>query len=169
MDILNCLMAVPDQVIYMDPQFKGLVQTSISNGVLTQEDSTISLVALLRSTLTSSLEEYRKTYEIIVNAFGFTLTDDGGYPVWEHDENSKLKSIAVDMYRKINHKDPITLTVHCGLECGILKKHLPHVDMISSGPTMHDVHTPKERVDINSVNRMWEFLKELVTTLSYSK
>ena len=41
--------------------------------------------------------------------------------------------------------------------------------MISFGPTMHDVHTPKERVDISSVNRVWKFLKELVTTLSYAK
>lgn len=168
-DILNCLMAVPEQVIYMDPEFKGRVQTSISNGVLKQEDSTISLVALLRSTVTSSLYEYRKTYEIIVNAFGFTLTDDGGYPVWEHDENSKLKNIAIDVYKKIYYADPKIHTIHCGLECGILKKHLPNVDMISFGPTMHDVHTPKERVDISSVNRVWKFLKELVTTLSYAK
>lgn len=169
LDVLNCLISVPDQVIYMDPEFKGLVQTSISNGVLRQTDDEISLVALLRSTVQSCLDEYRISYETIVNAFGFTLTDDGGYPVWEHDENSTLKNIAVDVYKKIYYANPTVHTIHCGLECGILKKHLPNVDMISFGPTMHDVHTPNERLSIDSVRRVWIFLKELVTTLSNTK
>ncbi|MDO5018019.1 MAG: beta-Ala-His dipeptidase [Lagierella massiliensis] len=167
-DILDCLLTVPDGVLYMDPSFKGLVQTSISNDILRQKDDEISLVALLRSTVTSSLDEFRYKYEVIVNNHGFELSDDGGYPVWEYNPDSKLQKIATSVYNEMYNEQPNVHTVHCGLECGILKQILKNTDMISFGPTMHDVHTTKERVSIESIGKVWNFTKNLVTTLSKS-
>ena len=57
-------------------------------------------------------------------------------------------------------------TIHCGLECGILKRVLTDTDMITYGPDMKDIHTVKERLSISSTERMWEFTLALLDKLS---
>ena len=89
-----------------------------------------------------------------------------GYPAWEYDANSKVKDIALNVYKKVTGKDAKIEAIHAGLECGILKKPLPNVDMISIGPDIKDVHTPAEHLSISSVDRMWRFLKELVISIA---
>ncbi|WP_300408747.1 aminoacyl-histidine dipeptidase [Lagierella sp.] len=167
--VLKALVAIPDGVIYMDYAFPGLVQTSISNGVLTQDESTLKLVALLRSSVLSSLVEIRNSYGIIMNEFKFDVTDDGGYPAWEYDPDSKLREVAIQVYEEMYHESPNVHTIHCGLECGILKKSLTKTDMITFGPQMYDIHTPKERIDLESVDRIWEYTKRLLLEISKIK
>jgi len=69
------------------------------------------------------------------------------------------------VYKKQFRKEPSVKTMHCGLECGILKIPLPNTDMITFGPDMQAIHTVNERLNIESVGRIWEFLKTLVISL----
>ena len=39
------------------------------------------------------------------------------------------------------------------------------VDMISFGPTLVDVHTPDEYMDIASVKRSWNYLLEVLRNI----
>ena len=45
--------------------------------------------------------------------------------------------------------------VTAGLECGLFLQKYPHLDMVSFGPTLKDVHSPKERMHIPAVERFW--------------
>jgi dipeptidase D len=38
-------------------------------------------------------------------------------------------------------KDPEVMTIHAGLECGLILTHLPDVDAVSFGPNILDIHT----------------------------
>lgn len=49
-----------------------------------------------------------------------------------------------------------------GLECAIFSKKYPNMDMVSIGPDMSGVYTPKETLDLESTDRAYKFLKELV-------
>jgi dipeptidase D len=51
---------------------------------------------------------------------------------------------------------------HGGLECGILKDHYPHIDMISFCPTILGAHSPDERASIPSVEKFWKLLKDVL-------
>ena len=53
-------------------------------------------------------------------------------------------------------------SVHCGLECGILHDLYPDLDIVSFGPTIHHPHSPEESVEVESVQRFWQLLLELV-------
>ena len=54
--------------------------------------------------------------------------------------------------------DPEVVAIHAGLECGLLAKKLPGLDCVSIGPNMKDIHTSRERLDIASTARLWEYL-----------
>ena len=52
--------------------------------------------------------------------------------------------------------------IHAGLECGIIGKKLPGIDMVSIGPDMKDIHTPQERLSISSTARTYDFVCEVL-------
>ena len=43
--------------------------------------------------------------------------------------------------------------------------HYPDLDMISIGPNIYDVHTPKEKMEITSVEKYYKYLVELLKNL----
>ena len=59
-------------------------------------------------------------------------------------------------------KEPEIKAIHAGLECGLFLEKYPHLDMISFGPTLRDVHSPNERIEIPTVARWWAHLLELL-------
>lgn len=59
-------------------------------------------------------------------------------------------------------KAPEVVAIHAGLECGILSDKLPGLDCVSIGPNMLDIHTSREKLEIASTRRTWEFLLEIL-------
>jgi len=55
--------------------------------------------------------------------------------------------------------------IHAGLECGILKGKKEDVDILSFGPTRRGAHSPAERLQIETVEPPWLFLRELLAEL----
>ena len=60
---------------------------------------------------------------------------------------------------------PEVVAIHAGLECGLLSEKLPGLDCVSIGPQMYDIHTSRERLDIASTKRTWEYLQEVLKEL----
>ena len=61
-------------------------------------------------------------------------------------------------YRREFGDEPRVITIHAGLECGIIGRNYPGMDMISFGPTIEHPHSPDERVNIKTVQKFWQFL-----------
>ena len=163
--IIDFMNLAPDGILYMSRDIKGLVQTSANNGVLKEENGKLIFTISIRSSIESSLEEAASVVEIAAKRTNAKFKRESEYPAWEYDKNSKIKDIALQVYKKITGKDAKVEAIHAGLECGILKKVLPEVDMISFGPDINAVHTPEEYLSVSSVERVWKFLKELIINL----
>ena len=158
-------MLSPDGVLYMSRDIEGLVQTSANNGILKEENNKLTFTISIRSSISSSSNEIALRVEAAAKRTNANYQRASEYPAWEYDANSKVKDIALNAYKKITGKDAKIEAIHAGLECGILKKPLADVDMISMGPNIYDVHTPKEHLSISSVDRMWKVLKELIINI----
>lgn len=164
-NIIDFMNLAPNGVLYMSCNLKGLVQTSANNGVLKEENGKLIYTISIRSSVESSLEEIASVVEIAARKTNARFRKESEYPAWEYDASSKIKDIALKVYKKTTGKDAKVESIHAGLECGILKKVLPEVDMISFGPDINAVHTPAEHLIISSVDRTWKFLKELIINL----
>jgi dipeptidase D len=71
----------------------------------------------------------------------------------------------VRIYTQMFGKEPQVVAIHAGLECGLLSEKLPGLDCVSIGPNMHDIHTSREKLEIESTRRTWEFLLEILKAL----
>ena len=48
--------------------------------------------------------------------------------------------------------------IHAGLECGLLSGKIPGLDCVSFGPDLLEIHTPREKMSVSSVQRIWKLL-----------
>ena len=101
----------------------------------------------------------------IVKKYNANCEVRGGYPEWRFKPISRLRDTAVKTYQDLfNEKMQVTV-IHAGLECGAISMHYPDLDMISIGPNIYDVHTPKEKMEIASVEKYYKYLVELLKNL----
>lgn len=164
-DIVQYLFLLPDGVQYISKDIEGLVQTSLNNAIISEENGKIRLVTSVRSCVKSSQDEIVGKITLLAKKFNATTDLYAGYPAWQYEVDSKLRDTAIDTFIKMYGKEPIISSVHAGLECGILKGILPNTDMISIGPDIFDVHSEKERLSISSAQRVWEYLLKLLENL----
>ena len=62
------------------------------------------------------------------------------------------------MYGEESH----VITIHAGLECGLFLGKRPDLDCVSFGPDIPDVHSVRERLDIASTKRCYDYLKAVL-------
>ncbi|MBO5561797.1 MAG: aminoacyl-histidine dipeptidase [Firmicutes bacterium] len=136
----------------------GMPEVSNNLGVIRQNEDDVEFICALRSSTASLKTELFGRVKKLTEVCGGRLDFIGDYPAWEFKNESPLRDIFVSEYKKMYGKDPVVETVHAGLECGLIGEKIPDMDMISFGPNLLDIHTPKERAEIMSIERVWNFL-----------
>jgi dipeptidase D len=125
--------------------------------------------SLQRSSVESSKGDVANVIRCTFENMGCSVVQSGDYPGWEPNNDSAILKLMADLYREMFQEEPNVKACHAGLECGILGKHLPEVDMISFGPNIRAAHSPDEKVQISSVQKFWKyFLKTVEKTPSAS-
>ncbi|WBW50178.1 aminoacyl-histidine dipeptidase [Peptoniphilus equinus] len=164
-NIVDFFIMAPNGVISMSKDIEGLVQTSLNNAVVTDEDNMIVLETSIRSSSESELDSVIETLATAAKRVGATTELTNRYPAWQFEQDSPLRDISLSTYKALFGKEARYDAIHAGLECGLLKKVLPDCDMISYGPDMFDIHSPKEHLSISSSQRMWDFTVALLKNL----
>ncbi|OGL43567.1 MAG: hypothetical protein A2161_21460 [Candidatus Schekmanbacteria bacterium RBG_13_48_7] len=163
--IIDLLVALPHGVLAMSPEVPGLVETSTNIGVVGIEKDTVKISLLTRSAVTSALDALKLQIRTIAHFVGAKIEEPKGYPGWKPNINSELLKISKEVFKKMNGKDPAIKAIHAGLECGLFGEKLPGVDMLSIGPEMHNVHSPAEELDIASIPKTYDLIKEILKAL----
>lgn len=77
------------------------------------------------------------------------------------EKDSEFIKYLVQKYRKIFHKEPNLKEEHFLLECAWFSKKIPNLQYVSISPNIENPHSPYERVSISSMQKMWEYIKEV--------
>jgi dipeptidase D len=156
--LIQLLLALPHGVEAMSPDIKGLVQTSTNLGVIETRQDTIEVNLLTRSSIEASKEALAGRIAATCRMAGFESHTTGGYPGWKPEPGASLVRIVNDVNQAVFGKPLEIMAIHAGLECGLIGKKYPGMEMVSFGPNMWDVHTPDEHVSVPSVANFWKLL-----------
>ena len=167
--LLYALYACPHGVIAMSPDIKGLVETSTNLASVKFKDAKIVISTSQRSSVESSKNDIVDMVDTVFVLAGAETTHGDGYPGWKPNTNSKILTITKDSYKKLFNKEPLVLAIHAGLECGLIGEKYPEMDMISYGPTLRGVHSPDERIEIESVQAFWDLTLEILKNIPEKK
>lgn len=163
--IITALCVYPNGIQSMSLEIENLVKTSLNLGILKTEQDSVTLSFCVRSSVFTEKQALTDRLELITDTLGGTIVLEGDYPPWEYMRESKLRDVMTEIYKKMYGKEPIIEAIHAGIECGILSGKIPGLECVSIGPDIMDIHTPSERMSISSVNRVWEFLLEVLKTI----
>ena len=163
--ILFLLNTIPDGIIKMSRRNDGLVRTSLNSGIMKLTDSEFALTVNMRSLAESEKEALADKIEYLIEKTGGTYTEEYDYPAWEYQEDSDLRRSAFEVYQKIFLHNPQLRGFHAGLECGVFYDKMQDIDIISFGPDINNIHTPKEKLSISSTLKAYEYLLEILKTV----
>lgn len=165
LQILRVLYAAHNGVYRMSPAISGLVETSNNVAVVRIGDGQLSIGCLTRSAVESSKMDLANTLRAVFELGGCEVVFSGDYPGWAPNPDSPVLQLLTSLYQQKFKHAPEVVACHAGLECGILGKNYPGMDMISFGPTILGAHSPDERVSVSSVAKFWDFLVDILKAI----
>lgn len=163
--VIALLCSAPNGVQAWSQDIEGLVQTSLNLGIASLDKEKLTMTFAVRSSVNQEKRELLSKLEELAKFYEGSYSEMGDYPAWEYVKESRLRDTMVRVYNEIFGKEPQVVAIHAGLECGILSDKLPGLECVSIGPDMHDIHTSRERLDIASAKRTWDFLLEVLKAL----
>lgn len=154
-DFISLMRSGP---VKMSPLVEGMVETSYNLAVIRANVDSFKLTVSSRSSVESSLDDMERLMASFGRLAGFNEDTRGRYPGWQYAEVSPLRDTYLSVYKELFGKDGIAIGIHAGLECGLLVKKVPDMDIISIGPDIKDLHSPSESMSIASLDRLYDIV-----------
>lgn len=156
--LIASIYAAPNGIYRLSPDVKGLVQTSNNVARVLIKEGKIEILNLTRSSVDSEKADLANAIKSTFELSCCNVEMSGSYPGWAPDAKATINQVMINNFVKSFDFKPEVTACHAGLECGIIKKAYPKVDMISFGPNIRGAHSPDERVQISSVAKIWGLL-----------
>ncbi len=168
-ELLTSLNAIPSDVISIHPEIEELVETSNNLSIVTVQNGEMKVVCLARSCIEAHNQDVFEQIKHSFDGLDVSVTMENESPGWTPITDSTLLSVMKSAYQKIIGKEPGVIAIHAGLETGILSNTFPNMEMVSYGPNILSAHTPNERLQVSSVDKVWAVLIETLTSIPQNK
>lgn len=155
--LIHAITICPNGVHRVIPEMPEVVETSNNLAIVETHEKCIKVFCLTRSSVEARKAELQEIIESTFMLAGATVEFSGAYPGWKPNVKSNILSKMKQIYQQEFGVEPKISTIHAGLECGIIGRNYPGLDMISFGPTIEHPHSPEERVNIATVQRFYQY------------
>ena len=164
--LINCLEQVPQGVVKMSEAMPGTVETSNNVGRISTADDHIFVSTHTRSFIDNDMEALSKE---IANAFVTAGADSEvvmSAPAWQENQQSPFLQLVSNTFQDVLGWRPRMVAMHFVLEAGFFVQHYPGIQIASIGPRIVEPHSTSERVELSTINDIWQVLLELLKRLS---
>jgi dipeptidase D len=164
--VINLVSEIPQGVFSWSSEYEDLVQTSNNLGMLITEPDKIRAPIFSR---TSDAEDFKKNQAMLRklgDKYGVKTDQTAGSAGWKSSPDSPFLKLVERCYQKAYGKKPKATGIHGGLECGIFVQLDPELEIVSLGPTIKNAHSPREYVEIPSVEILWNVIKTVIKQLA---
>ena len=161
--LVSFLGTVANGVLEMSKKISGFVEYSRNLGVIRTEGDAVILTFFARSGIDAQLHCSNREIEALAKMVGADVEYMEMYGGWAYNDNSVIRDEYARAYKKVTGKDITVIQLHAGLECGFISSNIPGIDIISVGPNVYSLHSPDERMDLDSVETLFRILKEFLS------
>lgn len=163
--LIHAITLCPHGVYRVIPEMPDIVETSNNLAIIETKENTVKVICLARSSVESRKEELASVIQSAFSLAGAEVKFDGAYPGWKPNFKSSLLKTMKETYEKEFGSEPRIVTIHAGLECGIIGSKYEGMEMISFGPTIEHPHSPDERVNIATVQKFYRYVQAALKAL----
>ncbi|MBR4153291.1 MAG: beta-Ala-His dipeptidase [Selenomonadaceae bacterium] len=168
-NLSNLITLIHSGVYLMSPDNPAQVLASSNLGVVHMDDEIVELKILPRSNADAIVEEFIDHFTQVAKLCFFESKFSTPTPAWNFNPDSKLLKIAKEIFTEQNGYAPEVKTIHAGLETSFFAKKNSKLDIISIGTTNENIHSPNERLHLETVEPHVKFIVGLLTKISEMK
>ncbi|OUY06322.1 aminoacyl-histidine dipeptidase [Acinetobacter populi] len=155
---LDALASCPYGVASMSQVLDNVVEISNNIGVVRIGPEGGQILIMVRAMDNHEVQDFSQKIQQHFAQYGLQAKLAHLVSGWTPDPESAALKCLQQAYQQAFHIEPQLKVIHAGLECGIIARHYPHLQMVSFGPDIQGAHAPGERVNIKSVENCWTLL-----------
>ena len=160
--IVDYIFLLPNGFKHRSMAIEGLTLTSLNLGIVKTEGNHLVLTSSLRSALECGIDHMIDEIRTLANLFGYKVSTSARYPGWNYKANSDMRKKLNKVMVSIYNKPLVEVATHGGCECGVFAAISDDMDILTYGAICEDIHTPLERLDLNSFDRGYKVLTSLL-------
>lgn len=161
-DIIKYIANFPDKPILRD-RITDDILLSANLGTIWLEDDTLFLENSIRSNIqqehTELLKKKLANIEESMDIHPISIFD---FPGYIRESDSEFLDFLYKQYIETFGKKPKVKEEHILLECAFFADKINNLEYVSISPDILNPHSPNEKVSISSIQRMWEYVKDVV-------
>ena len=163
---MDCLEQVPQGVVKMSETMPGTVETSNNVGRITTEADHLFISTHTRCFIDADMAQLSKDIADTFATYGGTSETIMSAPAWQEDQQSPFLQTTSDTFYDVLGWRPRMVAMHFVLEAGFFVQHYPGIQIASIGPRIVEPHSTSERVELKTIDDIWQVLIELLKRLS---
>ena len=164
--LAGCLEQIPQGMVKMSESMPGTVETSNNVGRVSTEENHLFVSTHTRSFIDSKMEAFSKDIANVFIAAGADSEVVMSAPAWQEDQQSSFLQLVSNTFQDVLGWRPRMVAMHFVLEAGFFVQHYPGIQMASIGPRIVEPHSTSERVELKTIDDIWQVLLELLKRLS---
>lgn len=164
--LMTCLSQIPQGVVRMSSVMKDTVETSNNIGRIQSEADRIFISTHTRSFIDDDMAKLSERIADVFRQNGATSEMVMSAPAWQEDQHSDFLQLTSDTFFDVLGWRPRMVAMHFVLEAGFFVEKYPGIQMASIGPRIVEPHSASERVELQTIDDIWQVLIELLLRLS---
>ena len=164
--MMTCLEQIPQGVIKMSEAMADTVETSNNIGRIQTEEDCIFISTHTRSFIDADMKELSRKIADVFAENGAKSEMVMSAPAWQEDQQSAFLQLTSDTFQDVLGWRPRMVAMHFVLEAGFFVEHYPGIQIASIGPRIVEPHSTSERVELATIEDIWQVLIELLKRLA---
>ena len=164
--LMHCLEQTPQGVVRMSETMQNTVETSNNVGRITTESDHIFVSTHTRSFIDADMAALSRDIANVFAAHGAKSEVIMSAPAWQEDQQSPFLRLTSDTFQDVLGWRPRMVAMHFVLEAGFFVQHYPGIQIASIGPRIVEPHSTSERVELKTIDDIWQVLLELLGRLA---
>ena len=164
--LLTCLEQIPQGVVKMSEVMEDTVETSNNVGRIISAEDHILVSTHTRSFVDNDMEALSNDIANVFKANEATSERVMTAPAWQENQHSDFLRLTSDTFNDVLGWRPRMVAMHFVLEAGFFVQHYPGIEIASIGPRIVEPHSTNERVELKTIDDIWQVLLELLQRLA---
>ncbi|MBR5747816.1 MAG: beta-Ala-His dipeptidase [Prevotella sp.] len=163
--LLLSLDVIPNGVVKMSDSMPGTVETSNNVGRISTAEDHIFVSTHTRSFIDDNMAALSKQIADTFKQQGAESEVVMSAPAWQENQQSPFLQLVSNTFQDMLGWRPRMVAMHFVLEAGFFVQHYPGIQIASIGPRIVEPHSTSERVELSTIEDIWEVLIELLKRL----
>ena len=156
---------LPYGVMKYDSCDRDVILNSVNTVCVTCENGVVEYEQMIRSPIDAYKWELVDRLRILAELTGASLVVQDSYSGWPFRKDSPLQQLCCQVYNRLTGQELKIEKLNSCAETGEIAGAIPDMDIVALAPWGRGAHTPREHLDLDTLQPFWEFLTALLRAM----